>query len=668
MNRKQQSVIHKSHIPHLQITRRDFLGGSLLGAGTALLGGLTPAQLLQAGADQYTAAAPVNLTYDGPSGVGDYRGNNGNTWDVVTRAHAIFENQFDESAFNNAHASDDDYDVVIIGGGATSMGAAYRIKKDAPGTRMLILENHRIFGGEAKHNEYHVNGHRIFGPQGSNLVILPRYSGQMAIGDDLMFDEFNDIGMPLSYDWVELEGTDKPLEFDVTNYAFTLWATVSDSIGYYPAPTADNPRPDPVRNPFMNGMRGLGFDEKTRNDFLRYNWSLSVDHDRADMDRWLDRMSYEELLVDVHGLSPAVARFCDPLLASALGFGSATCSAYVATKLLMMPGAAETPESGEYRAPVSARHLTTFMRDFNVGCFPGGNTYVYRYLMNYVWPGLFEGENTPASMMGGKIRFDELENRNNNMHMRLAATVVDVRHLKGSNGDRVRVVYERNGELHQVVSKTAIVCAGAWVSRHILGDAPPTVAKALDKFDHSPVVAVNVALTNWRFMERMGLTSVLYFGGKFGFYCNIRQPLVVGDYGAPFHPDKPIVLTFYAPMIDSALPARQQGLVLRQQLLATPYMDIERRVIEQMQLLFDNGGFEPQRDIAAITVNRWGHAYSVPKPGFFYPADNSRSATDTLREGYGRIFFAHAELRGLQAFVGAMAEGQRAAQQAIDLI
>ena len=123
----------------MQITRRDFLGGSLLGAGTALLGGLTPVQLLQARAAQYSASAPVNLTYDGPSGIGDYQGKNGNTWDVVARAHAIAENQFDESAFNNAHTSDDDYDVVIIGGGATSMGAAYRIKKDAPETRMLVL-------------------------------------------------------------------------------------------------------------------------------------------------------------------------------------------------------------------------------------------------------------------------------------------------------------------------------------------------------------------------------------------------------------------------------------------------------------------------------------------------------------------------------------------------
>jgi spermidine dehydrogenase len=36
-----------------------------------------------------------------------------------------------------------------------------------------VLENHPIFGGEAKRNEFSVNGQTIIGPQGSNQLFPP---------------------------------------------------------------------------------------------------------------------------------------------------------------------------------------------------------------------------------------------------------------------------------------------------------------------------------------------------------------------------------------------------------------------------------------------------------------------------------------------------------------
>lgn len=141
----------------------------------------------------------------------------------------------------------------------------------------------------------------------------------------------------------------------------------------------------------------------------------------------------------------------------------------------------------------------------------------------------------------------------------------------------------------------------------------------------------------------------------------------VGGYRAPLHPDKPIVLTFYASLVKPELPAKAQGELLRWEMFSTAYADYERRIRRQMTRLFDAGGFDPDRDIAGITLNRWGHAYNVPQPGFFHPADGGRSPSDRLRAGYGRIFFAHSELRGLQAFAGANAEGYRAARQVMAL-
>lgn len=654
-----------------EITRRDYLGAMLVGAGSALVGGLSPRELLGAppeadGGVTFPAIdSDAAARFDGPSGVGDYRGANGNTWDVVSRAHWMRDGLYAGVDWDAVATSDDEYDVVVVGGGAASLGAAFALTKESE-LRGLILENHPIFGGEAKQNEFEVDGHRIFGPQGSNQLVLPREAGQVALGDDLLFDEFNEIGMPLEYEFEPLEGTDKALEFDVGNYVYLWLANVSDSLGYYPAPTAARPRPAPVRNPWVNELQGLDYEDRVRRDLLAWQWSLRLDRAREGLDPWLDQMSYEQLLVGVHGLSPEVARFCDPLLASAVGLGSETCSALVATKLCALPGAALRSETTpEQRANPAARSLPSVVRGFNVACFPGGNTYPYRFFAKHIWPASIAGSIRPDEVMANPVRLEQLDRPDQPLRMRMGATVLDLRHLPGSGGRRVRVIYEKDRQLHAVVAKSAIVCAGSWVSRRILGDAPAPLRAALAAFQHAPFLVANVALRNWRFLERLGITCAVYQGGEFGFTCNIRQPMRVGRYRAPFHPEKPIVLTFYAPLMQAGRPAEVQGQTLRWEMLGTPYLDYERRIRRQMTQLFDAGGFDPERDIAGITLNRWGHAYAVPQPGFFHPRDGGVSDSDRIREGYGRVFFAHSELRGLQAFVGAHAEGVRAARQVI---
>ena len=59
------------------------------------------------------------------------------------------------------------YDCVIVGGGISGIAAALFFQRLAgPGKSCLILENHPIFGGEAKQNEFEVDGKRLIARQG----------------------------------------------------------------------------------------------------------------------------------------------------------------------------------------------------------------------------------------------------------------------------------------------------------------------------------------------------------------------------------------------------------------------------------------------------------------------------------------------------------------------
>ncbi len=84
--------------------------------------------------------------------------------------------------------------------------------------------------------------------------------------------------------------------------------------------------------------------------------------------------------------------------------------------------------------------------------------------------------------------------------------------------------------------------------------------------------------------------------------------------------------------------------------------------------MFSPHGFDPRRDIAGIITNRWGHAYVVPQPGFYFGRDGKPAPRDVVREGYGRVRFGHSELSGFQLWTSGCDEGERAAKQVLEFI
>jgi spermidine dehydrogenase len=78
-----------------------------------------------------------------------------------------------------------------------------------------------------------------------------------------------------------------------------------------------------------------------------------------------------------------------------------------------------------------------------------------------------------------------------------------------------------------------------------------------------------------------------------------------------------------------------------------------------MTKLFGAAGFDPERDVAGLILNRWGHAYSVPFPGFFGGA-TGRAPREVILRNHGRIAFGHSELDGWQHWGTAADQGRRA--------
>jgi len=103
----------------------------------------------------------------------------------------------------------------------------------------------------------------------------------------------------------------------------------------------------------------------------------------------------------------------------------------------------------------------------------------------------------------------------------------------------------------------------------------------------------------------------------------------------------------------------------RAELLSKSYSDYEKEIVEQMTDMFADYGFNAREDIAGIVLNRWGHAYISPQPGFHFGTDGKEAPKEIVKKAYGRIQFGHSELSGYMSHTNALKEGSRAALAAM---
>ena len=632
-----------------QITRRDFVNGVAIGAGAALTVGAVSA---------FGQTAPVPLApalgddWHGYGGVGSYRDSHGNTPELVEAAHRILDRQFPVD-FDRL-ASVEETDLVIVGGGMAGLGAALEFSlRRRDGQTCILLDNHPMIGGEAKENEFLVNGERLIAPQGANGFFVPEAPGDLseARGDPYYYAE---LGIPREFTFPDWPRERKPLRFCRDNYGYLVAGLQHNaSVGHFVGNGSGGNGSWAV-DMFRHQLADTALSDTSRRNLLAWFESGAArQFDSPEQARrLLDTMSYEEFLRNELNLGEEGIRYADLFLASACGLGSDCVSAYAAYQL-PMPG---------LFGPMPA--------DMRRVSFPGGNSGFVRYFLKRLIPDSIQGDASFEDIITRPINMHALDRPGQPLRMRTSSTAVSVSHdgAPGRAGS-VSVIYARNGEYHGIRARAVVMATGNWINPYIVRDLPPSYREACASFLHAPFLVANLALTNWRFLYELGITAAIWERQQdgFGFTCNIRSPMHVGDYRPPLDPDKPAVLSFYTPFHSPGLGPKAQVTLGRAELLTTSYPEYEARIHRQMVRLFGTAGFDPAVDVAGLILNRWGHAYSVPYPGF-YGGANGSAPRDTLRRNYGRIAFAHSELDGLQHYGPAADEGRRAFRQLADAL
>ena len=631
------------------ITRRDFLGSTLIGSGAALLATTAPALLRPASAQ----TMPVPLTglgpdWTGPGGIGDYARSNGNTHEVVNASHAVRNNDY-AARLRAASDTGETYDLVIVGAGFAGLASAYRWHKERPDESVLIFDVHPIFGGEAKQNEFEVDGVRLWGPQGSNGNVYPiKTAIETGFGAPL----WRELGLPEEFVWQEPKGIEKELRIppDVYGPMHITWESADQ--GFYYEDKGF------VVNPWVNRFRDAPIPEQLKQDMI-WMETFRQPPRREDWEKWLDGMTYQQFITDVMGIKSDVASYLNPQMAAmGCGLGTDVASAYSAYRFLQ-------PGVNAYDRYLGVGDVTDQVW---LASWPGGNTGQLRYIVKNIIPGAFPGGMGLSEVLFGPVQWQNLDRANEPVRMRLSSLVVDIRHDgPPESAKSVLLTYLKDGQLKRVTAKRVIVAGQQHLNKRIVADLPAPLKTAMDAFMHAPICTVNVALRNWKFLEKLGISAVRWFN-DFGWFFSLRRQMIIdGREPMPLDPAKPIVITMYNSFCLPGLPVAQQTVAARMALFGMYFKDIELAVRSQFTKMFASSGFDAARDIAGITANRWGHAYVVSPPYFAFGRDGQKAPRDVVRAGYGRLRFAHSELEGAQMWETAVAEGERAVKQLMEV-
>ena len=624
------------------ITRRDFLGSTLMVSGATLLSGIKPADLL---------ASTTKDEFTGYGGVGEYSNSNGNTLPVMQAGHTIRDGIYNTLP-NNITDTGETFDCVVIGGGISGLAAALFFQRNTrAGMKCLVLENHPIFGGEAKQNEFMVDGKRLISHQGSAIY-------QLMYPNSFFTRFYDSIGLKtpkLQYQTWGGPGKAMPLAnnpYDTVGmangqYGFWFGAKFGQKSGMW------------VIDPLGSGLKGAPISDTARTELLRFLKGTPLPGDnfvppKVEGDatsRYLDSITLEQHMMKRFGLSQETIRtFLSPVEGGGSGLGPDALSGYCDYAFEMLHPLHDT--DGD---------MTQM--------FPGGNTTIARLMLKSLNPAAIDGADSVEDVSKNTVNFASLDTPQTRSRVRLSSTVVAVEH----DGDPAKanflnITYVKGGKLYRVKARSAVLAGGSWTTKHIVRDLPEAQRNAYSQFYRSPCMMANVAVRNWQFLYKMGISGCQWFEGV-GNYTQVCRTSLTGLQDPTIGPDSPIVLSLKVLYSYPGMSTEQQGNRGRWELFGTSFREYERSIREQFNTMFGKYGFDAQRDIAGIILNRWGHAYLSPQPGFFFGKDGQPAPREILRRApFGRIAFANTDLAGAMDHRFSILEAQRAVNQLLDQV
>ena len=629
---------------HCPITRRDFLNGLAIGAAAA-----ASAQPLLAAAPSGALPAQDAPGYYPPILTG-MRGNHPGSFEV---AHA----ERDGKTWTSATDTGERYDLIVVGAGISGLAAAHFYRRYAgANSRILLLDNHDDFGGHAKRNEFHLDGRLNLLNGGTLDIDSPRPYSRIAAGlietlgiDIPALTKSTQRRTDLGEKYYEALGLENGVFFDSETFGADKLVVGAGKLPYdrllADAPLSARARAQIVQieDAHIDYMPGLSSDEKKQR---------------------MSRISYEAFLRDVVGVEPAVLHYYNARTKGEWGVGTDAVAAIDCWGFGMpgFQGMNLAKGSIERMGPTPAGYEDTGGSLFFH--FPDGNATIARLLVRDLIPAAVPGSGFD-DVITAKVDYAKLDRRGAPVRLRLNSTVIRVRNLGEPQSAReVEVTYVRGGRAFTARAGGAVLAGYNMMIPYLCPELPavqtPSLACAgqdaagLHERRVDQLAGVREAQAQARFTRPAATTPI----------STSTRTSTIGEYRSPRSPDEPMLVHMVRTPCKAGLAEHDQNKAGRAELLVTSFETFERQIRDQLGRTLAPGGFDPARDITAITVNRWAHGYAPEFNPLFDPdVPEAQRAHVVGRAQFGRITIANSDAGGAAYTDSAINQGNRAVME-----
>jgi spermidine dehydrogenase len=625
------------------ITRRDFLNG----VSVAITSSFFPTSEVEA---LVRAQAPSAELYP-PVRTG-MRGSHPGSFEA---AHALR----DGATFGSVEDVDRPYDLVVVGGGISGLAAAYFYRKrHGERARILVLDNHDDFGGHAKRNEFWHGGRMYLMNGGTLNVEAPSQYSTVAAG--LLWEL----------------GIDRTRYYDSVKKVRDLYRGLGLGHGYFfDRETFGEDRlvPGYGKLPIAEFLAGAPLQGIVKKDLVRlYEGKEDYLSGLASPEKKqkLARTSYRDYLLSVAKADPGVVPFLNSRPMGLFCTGIDAIPALYAWEM-GFPGFSglaleETPperllgEPGGQHGRENARRAESGDPDLY---FPDGNATIARLLVRALIPKAVPGSSM-EDVVTSHADYGRLDDEGP-VRIRLESTAVRVEHTGApSTAREVRVTYVRGGRAYRVRAGACVLACWNNVIPYIWDEISREQKDALLDGVKAPLVYTSVLVSRWTSFVKAGVSS-LSAPGSYHVSLGLGPSLELGDYRTSQEPETPIVLRMSRYPCSPGLSRREQHRAGQAELLATSFETFERNIRDQLARTLSPSGFDPARDILAITVNRWPHGYTYSYNTLYDPEEWALTSTEERpairgRRPLGRVAIANADAAASPHTDAAIEEAYRA--------
>lgn len=591
------------------ITRRDFIHDlSLASLGLSLAGGVL--------ANELPGTAKASGSYYPPVLTG-MRGSHPGAFEA---AHALAR---EGRKFPDPVDLDEEYDLVVVGGGISGLATAFYYRKQfGADSRVLILENHDDFGGHAKRNEFHQGGQMRLSWGGTMNLEYPMFS-----------DTVNALLADLGVDIDELlEGYD---------FAYGYGPKGSPST-YFDAETYG-------RDELVHGFSFRKYDNDVRGEMIdRFpiseasRQSLKAFYQRRDnvfdgkteseVESILRRISYTDFLKKYGGLTNEAADLFIKTTHGYWGVGADSLSAAecigAGLPVMHLLGYADPNGSGEDN------------QGGDVVMFPDGNASIARLLVQSLVPEAAPGANARNIAMS-QFDYSKLDRPGQPVRLRLNSTVVNAT----NRDDGTSVSYVSEGKLLRAQSRQTVLACYHVIIPHLCPDMPQKQVEALRYQVKRPLILTNVLLKDSKAFDKLDISGAYCPGRLHGAVWQVKGVNTAG-YRHDWEDNGPVPVMFWGSVAppDPGVQIKEQHRASRALLLAMTFEDFEREVRTVLDGMLGPVGFDVQKDILAVTVNRWPHGYAYDYLDLWDPEwPKGQAPHEIARQRFGNITIANSD-------------------------